>query len=120
MAKNKQERKDAIEITRIIFLSSTVLIFIFSIIIASLTKLSSRQNPEEKPRNNNECVISGCNGEICQDKDEEPLFSVCIYKPEYECYKLTTCKRQKDGKCGFTETEEFKDCLKKYKENGKQ
>ncbi len=116
MAKNKQERKDAIEITRIIFLSSTVLIFIFSIIIASLTKLA----PEKKSKSENGCVISGCNNEICQDEDEKPVSSVCIYKPEYECYKLTTCKRQKDGKCGFTETEEFKDCLKKYKENGKE
>ena len=118
MTKSKQEKKDIIETTRIIFLSSTVLIFIFSIIIASLTKLGPRQTPKEKVENKNECVISGCNGEICQDKNDEPLFSVCIYKPEYECYKLTTCKRQKDGKCGFTETEEFNACLKKYKENG--
>jgi eight-cysteine-cluster-containing protein len=116
MSKNKQEKRDAIEITRIIFLSSTVLIFIFSIIFAPLKKPElEKTNEQQKTRVENGCTTSGCNGEICQEKAKEPTFSVCLYRPEYECYKFAKCERQKNGKCGFTETEEFKDCIKKYK-----
>lgn len=40
----------------------------------------------------NDCFISGCNFEICQNKTEERLFSICILPPKptpeqfnYEC-----------------------------------
>lgn len=32
---------------------------------------------------NNDCIVGGCSGEICQGKNEE-IFSICIWK---ECYK---------------------------------
>jgi len=60
------------------------------------------------------CVVGGCNGEICQDADEEPLVSICIYKPEYVCYKSATCERQANGKCGWTQTDELEICLAQY------
>ena len=36
-----------------------------------------------------DCKISGCNGEICA---KEEMNSICIFKPEFECYKLVDCK----------------------------
>ncbi|MDI6825905.1 MAG: DUF333 domain-containing protein [Candidatus Aenigmarchaeota archaeon] len=30
-----------------------------------------------------DCIVSGCNGEICQSKFEEPLMSICVYNPPY-------------------------------------
>lgn len=61
------------------------------------------------------CVIGGCNGEICQGADEEPLTSICLYKPEYVCYKDAICEIQESGKCGWTQTNEFRQCLEKHK-----
>ena len=56
----------------------------------------------------NDCIISGCSSEIC---GEESLVSACEEKPEYACYKNAVCERQTDGKCGWTKTEELKECL---------
>jgi eight-cysteine-cluster-containing protein len=30
-----------------------------------------------------DCIISGCNGEICQSRFEEPMMSICVYNPPY-------------------------------------
>ncbi len=32
---------------------------------------------------NDDCIISGCNNEICQSKFEEPMMSICVYNPPY-------------------------------------
>jgi eight-cysteine-cluster-containing protein len=55
-----------------------------------------------------ECVISGCSGEICSD---EGVLTTCLYLPHYECYKEAVCERQPDGQCGWTTTETLKQCL---------
>src|SRR3989344_3258494 len=55
-----------------------------------------------------ECKPTGCSNEICSDK---PLITICIYKPEYACYKSARCERQENDQCGWTQTEELKQCL---------
>ena len=55
------------------------------------------------------CVKTGCGGQICA---EEQVFSTCIYRSEYDCYKKAACERQANGKCGFTKTAELTSCLK--------
>ena len=57
------------------------------------------------------CIISGCNGTIC---DDEPRISICDARPEYGCYQTATCERQVDGSCDWTQTEELKKCLARY------
>jgi len=37
-----------------------------------------------------DCTVSGCNGEVCQSKSEEPIYTICIARPGpkafgYEC-----------------------------------
>jgi len=75
--------------------------------------------PEEEssntPISKDGCIVGGCSGEICQDKDEEPIFSACLYKEEYDCYKKAVCERQSDGKCGWTQTNELETCLRLQK-----
>jgi eight-cysteine-cluster-containing protein len=55
-----------------------------------------------------DCKISGCNGEVCSS--QEGVASICVYKPEFECYSLTNCKCT-DSKCGWGQTEEFLNCI---------
>lgn len=54
------------------------------------------------------CQVTGCNNEICSDK---PMTSICIASPEYGCYRKAQCGVQKDGTCGWVQTEELKKCL---------
>ena len=60
------------------------------------------------------CVVGGCNNELCQDADAEPLVSICLYKPEYACYDSAACERQANGRCGWTQTEELTSCIAEY------
>lgn len=55
------------------------------------------------------CKLSGCNREICSDHD---LFTPCIWRPEFSCYKRALCEAQPDGNCGWTMTAELKACLR--------
>lgn len=32
---------------------------------------------------NNDCVVDGCNGEICRSGSEESMVSICVYDPPY-------------------------------------
>ena len=58
-----------------------------------------------------DCKISGCNGEICA---KEEMHSICIFKPEFECYKIIACKCI-EGKCGWEQSPELLECLAQYK-----
>lgn len=55
------------------------------------------------------CYVGGCSSEVCLDQKD--VVSNCIYKEEFGCYKTTTCEKQKDGKCGWTQTDELRKCL---------
>jgi eight-cysteine-cluster-containing protein len=61
-----------------------------------------------------ECMSSGCSGEICA---AQPMISVCLWKPEFACYKLTECAANADGTCAWQENEEFLDCMKEFKDS---
>jgi eight-cysteine-cluster-containing protein len=106
-------RKSTLELTRIIFLSCCILIFIFSIAFGALVK--TRPQKTENTKKDERCIISGCNGEICQNKDDKTLMSTCLYKPEYECYKKAICEVQENGNCGWTKTKEFQECIESFK-----
>ncbi len=58
------------------------------------------------------CVPAGCSGTICAELSEAAnIVTTCEYRAEYTCYKLTTCERQANGECGWTQTTEFASCL---------
>lgn len=54
------------------------------------------------------CVVTGCSGQICSDKQ---VASTCEFREEYMCYKSASCERQANGKCGWTETAALSQCL---------
>ena len=62
-----------------------------------------------------ECRIDGCSQEICLGKDDQPIVSECLWKEEYGCYKTAKCEVQGGGKCGWSQTDELKSCLSKYR-----
>jgi eight-cysteine-cluster-containing protein len=61
------------------------------------------------------CVITGCSGEICSDRD---MASACVYRDVYSCYRQATCEIQSDGACGWTYTPELQECINAH--NGEQ
>lgn len=98
----------------VLFLASAALILI-NYNLNRNSRLTSRLINQKAPSNNQgECVVGGCNGELCQDASDAPLASICLYKPEYECYKSATCERQVEGNCDWTQTEELTSCLAEY------
>lgn len=59
-----------------------------------------------------DCIRTGCTGQICSDQE---VVTSCEFLPEYICYLTARCERQPDGNCGWTPTEELRDCLEKLK-----
>ncbi len=59
-----------------------------------------------------DCFVGGCAGEICSD-DPVGQYYCFWYDPKFACYKTARCERQADGKCGWTMTQELKECLEK-------
>ena len=55
------------------------------------------------------CYVGGCSGQLCSDQPD--IASTCEYKEEYACYKSSTCRRQSNGECGWTQTAELSACL---------
>lgn len=56
------------------------------------------------------CVVGGCSSQLCVDASEGDVVSTCEWREEYGCYQTATCERQSNGQCGWTETEELKQC----------
>ena len=61
----------------------------------------------------NYCIKTGCSGQICSNKD---VITTCEFLPEYACYQNARCERQSNGSCGWTMTQELKDCLNRETE----
>lgn len=55
------------------------------------------------------CYVGGCSGQVCSD--DPGVITTCEWREEYACYKLSVCERQASGECGWTETDEFRQCL---------
>lgn len=66
--------------------------------------------PYEELDADGDCIVGGCNSELCSEIGDE-LTSICLYKPEYSCYKSAVCERQDNGQCGWTLSEELTLCL---------
>ncbi|NOZ00676.1 MAG: hypothetical protein GXP54_02145 [Deltaproteobacteria bacterium] len=59
----------------------------------------------------NECVQSGCSGEVCA---EQAVYTPCVWLDWFDCLKLTTCGHYgENGACGFEQNDDFLACLAK-------
>ena len=93
----------------IIILISIILIIIAFIILNKTNKNTSPTiNQTEKT-----CKKAGCSNALCVESDQKNTASTCEWKDEYACYQKAKCERQSNGKCGFTQDEELKNCLEK-------
>ena len=60
----------------------------------------------------NNCAVAGCSGQLCVSVDEaSTIVTTCEYRAEYSCYKEASCEPQTDGKFGWTQTAQLKQCL---------
>lgn len=59
------------------------------------------------------CVITGCSFHLCLDQPESETLSTCEYKDEYACLSQAVCQRQPSGRCGWSQTPEYLQCLQK-------
>lgn len=59
------------------------------------------------------CQKAGCSNQLCLSSDEKDVVTTCEWQDEYTCYQKAKCEKQEDGKCGFTQDEEFTNCLDK-------
>lgn len=60
----------------------------------------------------NGCAVAGCSGQLCVSADEAAnMVTTCEYRAEYACYQEASCEPQANGRCGWTETAELKQCL---------
>ncbi|MBD3164456.1 eight-cysteine-cluster domain-containing protein [Candidatus Woesearchaeota archaeon] len=59
-----------------------------------------------------DCVTAGCSGQLCVPQGRESdTMTICDFKPEYDCLRLTSCSCIA-GKCSFEQTQEYRQCLK--------
>lgn len=60
----------------------------------------------------NGCAVAGCSGQLCVSADEaDDMVTTCEFRAEYACYKEASCEPQTDGKCGWAQTAQLKQCL---------
>jgi len=57
-----------------------------------------------------DCVIGGCSNHLCIERGD-PGISTCEWREEYACYRGATCERQSNGQCGWTVTDNLRQCL---------
>ncbi len=60
------------------------------------------------------CYTGGCSGQICGDASVKDMATTCEWREEYTCYQnleVTSCQRQTNGQCAWTETAALKRCL---------
>lgn len=67
--------------------------------------------PTVLPNQTSGCIIGGCSSQLCVDASRGDVVSTCEYREEYACYQTAKCERQASGQCGWTETQELKQCL---------
>lgn len=59
-----------------------------------------------------QCVRAGCSAQYCVDEKEAPnIVTTCEWTEKYACYAQAVCERQSSGQCGWTDTEESRQCM---------
>ena len=74
----------------------------------SSDELPTKDSMEDSMEDKNGCIVTGCSGHVCSDKD---VTTTCEYREEYACYKSAVCERQEDGMCGWTQTKTLQECI---------
>jgi len=57
------------------------------------------------------CYVTGCNNHLCLDAKIDTPAATCPKDPTNYCLDQSRCERQPSGRCGWTETPEYIQCL---------
>lgn len=87
------------------------LLFILLISFVGCASADSIKTEPAKPEL--QCEPSGCSGQVCAEKGKG-VITTCLMLPRFECVKKSRCEVQSDGKCGWTPTQDYLSCLKRY------
>lgn len=55
------------------------------------------------------CHVGGCSAQVCTDRND--LATICLWLPEFACYRSAVCEWQSNGECGWTQTPELVACI---------
>jgi len=93
------------------FLSSmkfACLVLLFTLLnISAFSRSCVRRGASET--GSRPCYVTGCSGQVCSARRN--VATTCEWKEEYTCYASATCERQRNGRCGWTQTEELQQCI---------
>ena len=115
--KNSNLQKMLASASAKIILTLILLLLLFAItFFLSFITLKRNQSENDGAQGSVDCAIGGCNSELCLEASQkDKIVSTCIFRPEYECYKSARCEKQGSGRCGWSQTEDLKSCLSKYR-----
>jgi hypothetical protein len=58
-----------------------------------------------------DCVITGCANHLCLDTPIDAPADSCYQPPQFQCLRYAKCELQPSGRCGWTDTPEYLNCL---------
>ncbi len=88
-----------------------IIFILFALGILITFSACSDNIAEKECIKDSDCATAGCSGEICTTKEEaSEIVTTCIYKPEFDCLKKTSCKCI-NGKCQWEPNEDYIECL---------
>lgn len=85
----------------------TVVLFLAVVIVILILGNTLKQKKQRIT-----CKPAGCSKQLCVSSDTENIITTCEWKDEYKCYQEAKCEVQKNGLCGFTKDDKFKECMK--------
>lgn len=75
------------------------------------TEIPVQKEQTQQPETLSACVRAGCNNELCVEPGTK-VSTTCVALPEYSCLaNYAVCERQNNGKCGWTHTETYQQCM---------
>lgn len=101
-----------------------ILVLLFLCLVATLVIylnystrpfIEKNQTTEIECVTDKECGVGGCSGEVCTTLEKaEEIITPCIWRPEYGCLKLTSCRCTK-GNCNWEENQAYRECIEAIK-----
>ena len=65
------------------------------------------------------CVRNNCMGTCITREEALGKMIPMICRAEFACYQDAECVKKEDGSCGWTETQQLKDCIAQKKKDAK-
>jgi eight-cysteine-cluster-containing protein len=97
-------------------MKKVIFLFLVLLIIGCNKQSNNQVSPTGECSVDSDCVASGCSGTVCQSKDAPPVFTTCIYLPEFDCYKTIQCACI-EGNCTWDKTVEFDECVNEARQS---